>query len=59
MEDKSTLTVDRLLRSIKSNCVGCCGQHKDKVAHCDLMTCSLHWTIKYHTEEILTTEVKN
>lgn len=52
MEDISALTVDRLLKSIKTNCVGCSGQNEGKVAYCDLLTCPLHWIIKYHTEEI-------
>lgn len=53
MEDMSTLTIDRILKSVKSNCVGCSGQNEGKVAHCDLLTCPLHWLIKYHTEEIV------
>ena len=36
------VTVHDLLKAIHKECLGCCGQKKDKVEHCDCITCPLY-----------------
>lgn len=36
------ITVQDLLKRIKKECIGCCGQKKDRVESCDYLSCPFH-----------------
>ena len=36
------ITVDKLLKAIYKECVGCCGHKEDQIEFCDLITCPFH-----------------
>lgn len=42
VEEVPQITVKDLLKKIKRECLGCCGQKKDRVYECDCISCAFH-----------------